>query len=56
MIIVIISDEDMLKFRTSEMLDKWSPTSKLPDIKLFHYPIVDIFFHLYNNSPVRHTY
>ena len=26
------------KFRTSEMLDKWSPTSKLWDIKLFHYP------------------
>ena len=26
------------KFRTSEMLDKWRPTSKLPDIKLFHYP------------------
>ena len=26
------------KFRTSEMLDKWSPTSKLSDIKLSHYP------------------
>ena len=26
------------KFRTSEMLDKWSPTSKLSDIKSFHYP------------------
>ena len=26
------------KFRTSEMLDKWSPTSKLCNIKFFHYP------------------
>ena len=26
------------KFRTSEMLDKWSPTSKLLDIKLSHIP------------------
>ena len=26
------------KFRTSEMLDKWGPTSKLSDIKLSHYP------------------
>ena len=26
------------KFRTSEMLDKWSPISKLSDIKLPHYP------------------
>ena len=26
------------KFRTSEILDKWSPTSKLVDIKLSHYP------------------
>ena len=24
------------KFRTSEMLDKWSPTSKVLDIKLYH--------------------
>ena len=26
------------KFRTSEMLEKWSPTSKLSDIKLSHIP------------------
>ena len=26
------------KFRTSEMLDKWSPTSKVSVIKLSHYP------------------
>ena len=26
------------KFRTSEMLGKWSPTSKVSDIKLSHYP------------------
>ena len=26
------------KFRTSEMLDKWGPTSKLSDIKLLHIP------------------
>ena len=26
------------KFRTSEMLDKWSATSKLSDTKLSHYP------------------
>ena len=36
------------KFRTSEMLDKWSPTSKLSDIKLFHYPDGRYFFHLYD--------
>ena len=34
------------KFRTSEMLDKWSPTSKLSDIKLFHYPDWRYIFHL----------
>ena len=26
------------KFRTSEMFDNWSPTSKLSDMKLSHYP------------------
>ena len=26
------------KFRTSEIWDKWSPASKLVDIKLSHYP------------------
>ena len=45
------------KFQTSEMLDKWSPLSKLSDIKFSHYPDGRyIFFHLYKNPPVRDTY
>ena len=47
------------KFQNSEMLDKWSPTSKLSDVKLkcLKFQTVDIyFFHLYENPPARHTY
>ena len=45
------------KFRTSEILDKWSLISKLSDIKLSHIPDVRyIFFHLFENPPVCHTY
>ena len=45
------------KFRTSEMLDKWSPTSKLSDIKSFHYPDCRyIFFTFFHKPPVCHTY
>ena len=31
-------------FRTSEMLNRWSPTSKLSNIKLSHYPDVRYIF------------
>ena len=42
------------KFRTFEMLDMWSPTSKLSDIKLSKIPDVSIYmFHLYENLPVK---
>ena len=34
------------KFRTSKMLDKWSPSSKLPHIKLSHYQDSQYFFSL----------
>ena len=37
------------------MLDKWSPTSKLSDIKFSHYPDGRYFFHLYENPPVPHN-
>ena len=47
------------KSQTTEMLDKWSPTSKLSDIKFSHYPAgryVFLFLFLFKNPPVRHTY
>ena len=40
------------KFRISEMLDKWSPTPKLSNIKFPIIQTVDIFYHLYENPPV----
>ena len=44
------------KFRTSEMLEKWSTTSKLCDVKLSHTLDSRYIFHLHENPPVRHTY
>ena len=45
------------KSQTTEMLDKWSPTSKLSDIKFYHYPDGRyIFLFLFKNPLVRHTY
>ena len=44
------------KISNFQMLDEWSPTSKLSDIKLSHIP--DdwyIFFYLHENPPVCHT-
>ena len=43
------------KCQTSEMLDEWSPTSKLSDIKLSHIPDGWNIYLLHENLPVCHT-